>query len=113
MTSIADAIAIMERAQRMQSSRGLRLVVRKFNPGALTAHQTTDVKSLYAGIDWDAGKLIIEPAAPLTELTPEQVADITKSVRAGSSWHAYKRDERMRERIKALEAEVRRLGGAP
>jgi hypothetical protein len=106
MIRVESAIAAMERTLAMHSSREWNVAVRKFNPGGLTANQTTDVKSVYEGFDWESGKFIIEPAAPMTELTPEQVADITTSVRSGSSWHAYQREKKLLERIKALEAEL-------
>ena len=45
----------------------------------------------------------------MTELTPEDVEAITKSVRAGGSWHAYKSQEKLRERALKAEARVAEL----
>lgn len=103
------AIEHLQRIQKLNRSRVWRLVVRKFNPGGMTAHQTTEVEGIYAGIDWEAGRVVLQPAKPLTELTPEQVEAITQSVRSGSSWHAYQREKSLRDRIEALEAEVVQL----
>lgn len=89
--------------------REMRLAIRKSNPGGMSGHQTTDVVSLHAGIDWEGGRVIITPAAPLTELTQEQVDAIMTSVRKGSSWHAYQREEKLRARIKDLKAKLAAL----
>ncbi len=107
--SLETALELLQRIQAQPSSRPWRLVVRKHNPGGMTAHQTTEVQGIYAGFDWEAGRVVITPAKPLTELTPEQVDAIEKSVRQGSSWHAYQREEKLRQRIAQLEAEVVRL----
>ena len=89
--------------------REMRLTIRKSNPGGLSGHQTTDVVSLHRGIDWEGGQVIITPAAPLTELTQEQVDAIMTSVRKGGSWHAYQREEKLRARIKELEDRIEGL----
>ena len=107
--SLDAALECMRRILDTQGSRPWRLVIRKFNPGGLTAHQTTDALSIYAGMDWQAGQVVIEPSRPLTELTPGQVEAICRSVREGQSWHAYHRDKKLRERIAELESEVARL----
>ncbi len=99
------AIEHLQRIQKIGGSRRWRLVVRKFNPGGMSGHGTTEVDSIAAGFDWDAGRVVITPSKPMTELTPEDVEAITKSVRAGGSWHAYKSQEKLRER--ALKAEGR------
>lgn len=95
---VADAIAQMQELTK-HSHREVRLVVRKTNIGGLTAHQTTDVVGIYAGFDWEAGQLILAPARPLTELTEEDIAAIRASVAKGSSWHAYKAQEKQAERL--------------
>ena len=107
--SLPAAIEQLQRIQQLNSSREWRLVIRKTNPGGMTGHQTTDIAGLYAGIDWDAGRVVLTPAKPLTELAPEQVDAIVQSVREGFSWHACQREQKLRERITALEAEVQRL----
>jgi len=110
--SLEAAIEHLQRIQKMQTGRQWRLTIRKHNPGGLTAHQTTEVQGIYAGFDWQAGQVVIEPAKPLTELSPEQVSAIEKSVRAGGSWHAYEAQKKLRARIKELEAEVASLRAA-
>ena len=107
--SAEDAIAYIERQQKMHSHRDWRLTIAISNPGGLTAHQTVEVKAIEAGFDWTAGQLILRPAAPLSRLTAEQVADVTKSVRAGSSWHAYEREKKNRAEVATLQAENARL----
>lgn len=59
------------------------------SPGSIGPSPSVEVEAIHAGFDWDAGQVMIYPAQPLTTLTPEQVADITESVRKGQSWHAY------------------------
>ena len=103
------AIEHLQRIQKMGGSRRWRLVVRKFNPGGMSGHGTTEVDSIAAGFDWEAGRVILTPARPLTELTPEQVAAIEKSVRAGGSWHAYEAQKKLRERALKAEARVAEL----
>lgn len=107
--SLEDAIAQLQRIQTLHASRPWRLVVRKTNPGGLSCHQTTEVRSIHAGFDWEAGRVVIEPVMPLTELTTDQVDAIRQSVRAGASWHAGQRERKMRDRIAELEAENARL----
>jgi len=105
--------AAMEHFQRAlqhaSPSRPLRLVIRKHNPGGMSGHGTTEVQSIAVGFDWEAGRVVITPAKPMTELTPEDVEAITKSVRAGGSWHAYKSQEKLRERALKAEARVAEL----
>lgn len=59
------------------------------SPGSIGASPSVAVEAIHPGFDWDAGQVMIYPAQPLTTLTPEQVNDITESVRKGQSWHAY------------------------
>lgn len=108
------ALEVLRRSRDLHLGRELRLTIRKNNPGGLVAHQTTEVTGIYEGFDWESGQMIIEPARPLTELSPEQVDAIAKSVREGSSWHAVEREKKLRARIAALEAELADIkqGGA-
>ncbi len=101
MIDLDEAIELLQRARRMRNGP-MRLTIRKTNLGGLTAHQTVEVRSVHQGIDWEGGQLVIEPDVPLTVLTPEQLAEISKSVRAGGSWHAYKAQEALRARILEL-----------
>lgn len=113
----APALSIdqaIEQLQRIRDIRGghreFRLVIRKHNPGGLTAHQTTDVVGLATGFDWEAGQVVLTPARPLTELSPEQVNDIQKSVRAGGSWHAYESQKKLCAEIERLKALLKTYG---
>lgn len=69
--------------------RDPEITISILSPGSIGASPSVEVESIQAGFDWDAGQVLIYPAQPLTTLTPEQVADITTSVRKGQSWHAY------------------------
>ncbi len=55
------------------------------SPGSIGSTPSVEVQSIHAGFDWDSGKVLIFPAQPLTTLTPEQITDITDSVRKGQS----------------------------
>ncbi len=78
------------------------VVVSVFSPGTAGPHPCIPVRDVYMGFDWDSGKLIIHPEQPLTALTPEQVADITDSVRKGQSWHAYQQHKAHRVEVAEL-----------
>jgi hypothetical protein len=106
--SLEQALEQMRAIQERQGSRPFRLAIRISNPGGLTAHQTVEVSQVCVGFDWEAGKLIFEPAQPLTPLTAEQVEAISQSVRQGQSWHAYEREKALRERIAVLEAHLKK-----
>jgi hypothetical protein len=107
--SASDALAIIERAQKVHPGQEWRLTVAINNPGGLSAHQTVEVEAMYSGFDWTAGQIIVRPTQPVSMLTPEQVAAVVESVRKGNSWHAYQRDRKSHARIKELEEELRGL----
>lgn len=107
--SLDAAIEALQRIRTTDPNRKHRLVVRKHNPGGMTAHQTTEVQGIFAGFDWEAGRVIIEPALPMTELTPEQVGAIEQSMRDGRSWHAEQARSALRERALKAEARVAEL----
>ena len=50
--------------------------------------------------------MLIFPAQPLTTLTPEQITDITDSVRKGQSWHAYQEYKKHKEQLEKLSIEL-------
>jgi hypothetical protein len=107
-----DALAAIQR-QIAMSHRDHRLTIRISNPGGLTAHQTVDAAAIHGGFDWEAGQLVIEPAKPLTWLTPEDVAAIHESMKKGQSWHAYQREKHHCERLsEALGVKVTTILGA-
>ena len=64
------------------------------------------VTEAHAGFDWDSGRVLLSTANPLIALSADQVDAILKSVRGGQSWHAYHMHKSLRERIRALEAQV-------
>lgn len=76
------------------------------SPGSIGSTPSVDVQSIQAGFDWDFGQVMIFPAQQLTTLTPEQVADITESVRKGQSWHAYQEYKKHKEQLEKLSIEL-------
>lgn len=74
--------------------------------GRIGSTPSVEVQSIQAGFDWDAGQVMIFPAQPLTALTPEQVDDITESVRKGQSWHAYQEYKNHKEQLEKLSIEL-------
>lgn len=50
--------------------------------------------------------MLIFPSQPLTTLTPEQITDITDSVRKGQSWHAYQEYKKHKEQLEKLSIEL-------
>lgn len=94
---------LAEISQAISQEHGApKLAVKVFSPGSIGGSPHVTVTRVDRGFDWDAGLLMITTDKPLTTLSPDQVADITKSVRLGESWHAY-------QRFKALTAEVQSL----
>ena len=76
------------------------------SPGRIGSTPSVEVQSIQVGFDWDAGKVLIFPAQPLTTLTPEQITDITDSVRKGQSWHAYQEYKKHKEQLEKLSIEL-------
>lgn len=77
-----------------------------YSPGSIGSTPSVEVQSIHAGFDWDSGKVLIFPAQPLTTLTPEQITDITDSVRKGQSWHAYQEYKKHKEQLEKLSIEL-------
>ncbi|ELL1107831.1 hypothetical protein RWG47_005517, partial [Escherichia coli] len=75
-------------------------------PGSIGSTPSVEVQSIHAGFDWDSGKVLIFPSQPLTTLTPEQITDITDSVRKGQSWHAYQEYKKHQEQLEKLSIEL-------
>lgn len=76
-----------------------------YKPGVIGGTPCVPVKLLHSGFDWDNGKVLIVPEWQLTELTPEQVADITASVRKGQSWHSFEKYKKHRAEVEGLKAQ--------
>ncbi|ENB3051242.1 DUF551 domain-containing protein [Escherichia coli] len=86
--------------------RDMDVTIVVHSPGRIGSTPSVEVQSIQAGFDWDAGQVMIFPAQPLTTLTPEQVADITDSVRKGQSWHAYQEYKNHKEQLEKLSIEL-------
>ncbi|HAL3689938.1 TPA: hypothetical protein RO995_004469 [Escherichia coli] len=86
--------------------RDMDVTIVVYSPGRIGSTPSVEVQSIQAGFDWDAGQVMIFPAQPLTTLTPEQVADITDSVRNGQSWHAYQEYKKHKEQLEKLSMEL-------
>lgn len=81
------------------------------SPGGIGASPSVAVESIQVGFDWDAGQVLIYPAQPLTTLTPEQVNDITTSVRKGQSWHAFEAYKKHKAQLENAAIEYSKLAG--
>ncbi|WP_434478002.1 hypothetical protein [Escherichia coli] len=79
--------------------RDMDVTIVVHSPGRIGSTPSVEVQSIKAGFDWDAEQVMIFPSQPLTTLTPEQVADITDSVRKGQSWHAYQEYKKHKEQL--------------
>ncbi len=86
--------------------RDMDVTIVVHSPGSIGSTPSVEVQSIHAGFDWDSGKVLIFPAQPLTTLTPEQIADITESVRKGQSWHAYQEYKKHKEQLEKLSLEL-------
>ncbi|EKF3394657.1 hypothetical protein OY653_004590, partial [Escherichia coli] len=86
--------------------RDMDVTIVVHSPGSIGSTPSVEVQSIHAGFDWDSGKVLIFPAQPLTALTPEQITDITDSVRKGQSWHAYQEYKKHKEQLEKLSIEL-------
>ncbi|EFU7105283.1 hypothetical protein HTZ41_000150 [Escherichia coli] len=86
--------------------RDMDVTIVVHSPGSIGSTPSVEVQSIHAGFDWDSGKVLIFPAQPLTTLTPEQISDITESVRKGQSWHAYQAYKKHKEQLEKLSIEL-------
>ena len=86
--------------------RDMDVTIVVHSPGSIGSTPSVEVPSIHAGFDWDSGKVLIFPAQPLTTLTPEQITDITDSVRKGQSWHAYQEYKKHKEQLEKLSIEL-------
>ncbi|HBC0802387.1 TPA: hypothetical protein ISC65_004450 [Escherichia coli] len=86
--------------------RDMDVTIVVHSPGSIGSTPSIEVQSIHAGFDWDSGKVLIFPAQPLTTLTPEQITDITDSVRKGQSWHAYQEYKKHQEQLEKLSIEL-------
>ncbi|HHK9144546.1 TPA: hypothetical protein ACQZEO_004177 [Escherichia coli] len=86
--------------------RDMDVTIVVHSPGSIGSTPSVEVQSIHAGFDWDSGKVLIFPSQPLTTLTPEQITDITDSVRKGQSWHAYQEYKKHQEQLEKLSIEL-------
>ena len=86
--------------------RDMDVTIVVHSPGSIGSTPSVEVQSIHAGFDWDSGKVLIFPAQALTTLTPEQITDITDSVRKGQSWHAYQEYKKHKEQLEKLSIEL-------
>ncbi|HCR8264993.1 TPA: ead/Ea22-like family protein [Shigella flexneri] len=86
--------------------RDMDVTIVVHSPGSIGSTPSVEVQSIHAGFDWDSGKVLIFPAQPLTTLTPEQITDITDSVRKGQPWHAYQEYKKHKEQLEKLSIEL-------
>ena len=86
--------------------RDMDVTIVVHSPGSIGSTPSVEVQSIHAGFDWDSGKVLIFPSQPLTTLTPEQITDITDSVRKGQYWHAYQEYKKHQEQLEKLSIEL-------
>lgn len=106
--TVARATEILARIQDYRRDQ-TTLAVEVFSPGSIGGTPRAYIVGMQAGFDWDNGVMLLKPSSPLTTLKPKQVAAIMDSARKGQSWHAHEAQKRLRERIRALEAELAAL----
>lgn len=110
---LTDFIARVERINKLNNRRDdARIMIQDYRPGSLGGTPCVGIDSIHSGFDWDAGKVIITPEQKVTSLTTEEVEAILTSAREGQSWHAYQIHKKQQDKIKALEAEIKRLQSA-
>lgn len=103
-------IARIRNANEMQR-REHTVVIEVHRPGWIGGTPAVSVSAVFKGFDWDNGRVVICPQVPLTELTPEQVVEITESVRKGQSWHAYQEYKKYKARLENAALEHAKVAG--
>lgn len=91
--------------------RDSEITISIHSPGSIGASPSVAVEAIHPGFDWDAGQVMIYPAQPLTTLTPEQVNDITESVRKGQSSHAYEAYKKHKAQLENAALEHAKVAG--
>lgn len=103
-------IARIRNANEMQR-REHTVVIEVHRPGWIGGTPAVAVSAVFKGFDWDNGRVVICPQVPLTELTPEQVAEISESVRKGQSWHAYEAYKKHKSQLENAALEHAKVAG--
>jgi hypothetical protein len=108
MTSVTvnAAIEILQRISKTARKGESVLCVSIHAPGSIGGTPVRLVTGMHQGIDWDSGKVMLTLDAAVTDLTPEQVKEITESVQKGQSWHAYQTYKKQREELASLQSEL-------
>ena len=93
---------LQEIVARMLTASGGRMKDAKLavviqHPGGIGGTPSVPIKSIAAGFDWDAGKLLIYPESPLSMLSAEQLQELHSSAIKGESWHAFERHKKIRQ----------------
>ncbi|WP_236061677.1 MULTISPECIES: hypothetical protein [Klebsiella] len=91
--------------------RDPEITIAVHSPGTIGPSPSVEVEAIHAGFDWDAGQVMIYPVQPLTVLTPEQVAEISESVRKGQSWHAYEAYKKHKAQLENAALEHAKVAG--
>lgn len=103
-------VARIRNANEMQR-REHTVVIEVHRPGWIGGTPAVAVSAVFKGFDWDNGRVIICPQVPLTELTLEQVVEITESVRKGQSWHAYQEYKKYKAQLENAALEHAKVAG--
>lgn len=61
--------------------------------------RSASIKTAFAGFDWDSGNVFLRTDVQLTELDPESVSAIIKSIQSSQSWHSM-------EMVRKLKAQI-------
>lgn len=100
-----SALQVMQHSITEDERRPMKLVIVVQCQGSLGGTPCVEVGNVQAGFDWDTGKLLIYPAAPLTTLSAQDVEAIRESVSKGQSWHAYGAYKKQKDNQKAVEVQ--------
>lgn len=103
-------VARIKNANEMQR-REHTVVIEVHRPGWIGGTPAVAVSAVFKGFDWDNGRVIICPQVPLTELTSEQVVEVTESVRKGQSWHAYQEYKKYKAQLENAALEHAKVAG--
>lgn len=94
---------IAARAGHRLDTMTVQVIVHR--PGSIGGTPTVHLKSIGAGFDWDAGKVMLRLTEDVSQITQEERDAIVKHARDGQSHRAYQDHQK----IKALQDEVTEL----
>lgn len=106
-----EALKHLERIVRLAGSRRneMELVVPVYQPGSIGPHPSVPVTGIQAGIDWDARTVLVKTETEVSTLSAAEREAILHSAQQGQSWYAYRREQKLRDRIQELEARLAAL----